>query len=158
LGTRRPAQDRQVDRQFNPRRYDAAQAIQSFSARLRDQLDLDTLTSELVAVVQLTMQPTQASIWLRLASAPTPRHQPGDNCHRGSFMSRKRISSAQTRSASTRLRDPDPTTPAQQIRELRRVGDRLISVAVVYRSIERCADLRFCRSITSVPPSYRNIE
>jgi hypothetical protein len=48
-----------VDRQFNPRRYDAAQAIQSFSARLRDQLDLDTLTSELVAVVQQTMQPTQ---------------------------------------------------------------------------------------------------
>lgn len=57
VGTRRPAQDRQVDRQFNPRRYDAAQAIQSFSARLRDQLDLDTLTSELVAVVQQTMQP-----------------------------------------------------------------------------------------------------
>jgi hypothetical protein len=47
------------------RRYDAAQAIQSFSARLRDQIDLDTLTSELVAVVQQTMQPTQASIWLR---------------------------------------------------------------------------------------------
>jgi hypothetical protein len=63
VGTRRPAQDRQVvDRQFNPHRYDAAQAIQSFSARLRDQIDLDTLTSELVAVVQQTMQPTQASI------------------------------------------------------------------------------------------------
>jgi hypothetical protein len=43
----------------------APQAIQSFSARLRDQIDLDTLTSELVAVVQQTMQPTQASIWLR---------------------------------------------------------------------------------------------
>jgi hypothetical protein len=121
-----------VDRQFNPRRYDAAQAIQSFSARLRDQIGLDTVTSELVAVVQPTMQPTQASIWLRLGSAPTPRHQPGDNCHRGSFMSRKRISSAQTRSASTRLHDPDQTTPAQQIRELLRVDDRLISVAVVY--------------------------
>ena len=75
VGTRRPAQDRQVvDQQFNPRRYDAAHAIQSFSARLRDQLDLDTLTSELVAVVQQTMQPTQASIWLRLGSTPTPRH------------------------------------------------------------------------------------
>jgi hypothetical protein len=78
VGTRRPAPDHQVvDRQFNPRRYDAAQAIQSFSARLRDQIDLDTLTSELVAVVQQTIQPTQASIWLRLGSAPTPRHQPG---------------------------------------------------------------------------------
>ena len=66
VDTRRPAQDRQVvDRQFNPRRYDAAQAIQSFSARQRDQIDLGTLTSELVAVVQQTMQPTQASIWLR---------------------------------------------------------------------------------------------
>jgi hypothetical protein len=132
VGTRRPAPDHQVvDRQFNPRRYDAAQGIQSFSARLRDQIDLDTLTSELVAVVQQTIQPTQASIWLRLGSASTPRLQPGDNCHRGSFMSRKRISSAQTRSASTRLHDPDQTTPAQQIRELLRVGDRLISVAVV---------------------------
>jgi hypothetical protein len=46
-----------VERQFKPRRFDAAQAIQSFSARLRDQIDLDTLTSELVAVVQQTMQP-----------------------------------------------------------------------------------------------------
>jgi hypothetical protein len=50
VGTRRPAPDRQVvDRQFNPRRYDAAQGIQSFSARLRDQIDLDTLTSQLVS-------------------------------------------------------------------------------------------------------------
>jgi hypothetical protein len=47
-------------------------------------------------------------------------------------MSRKRISSAQTRSASTRLHDPDQITPVQQIRELLRVGDRLISMAVVY--------------------------
>jgi hypothetical protein len=38
---------------------------------------------------------------------------------------------ATTRSASTRLHDPDQVTPAQQIRELLRVGDRLISVAVV---------------------------
>jgi hypothetical protein len=47
-------------------------------------------------------------------------------------MSRKRISSAQTRSASTRLHDPDQITPAQQIRELPGIGDRLISEAVVY--------------------------
>jgi len=70
-----------VDRQFNPRRYDAAQGIQSFSARLRDQIDLDTLTSELVAVVQLTMQPTQVSVWLRPAApgsagAPRSKAQP----------------------------------------------------------------------------------
>jgi hypothetical protein len=54
-----------VDRRFNRRRYDAAQTIQAFSARLRQQTDLDTLTGELLAVVDQTMQPTQAWLWLR---------------------------------------------------------------------------------------------
>jgi hypothetical protein len=54
-----------VDRRFNRRRYDAAQTIQAFSARLRQQVDLDTLTGELLGVVEQTMQPTQASLWLR---------------------------------------------------------------------------------------------
>jgi hypothetical protein len=61
---------RAVDRRFNRRRYDTARTIQAFSARLRDQVDLDTLTVELLAVVDLTMQPTQASVWLR--DNPTP--------------------------------------------------------------------------------------
>jgi hypothetical protein len=54
-----------VDRRFNRRRHDAAQTIQAFSDRLRQQVDLDELTAELLAVVDQTMQPTQASLWLR---------------------------------------------------------------------------------------------
>ena len=53
-----------VDRRFNRRRYDAAQTIAVFSAWLRQQVDLDTLTAELLAVEQ-SMQPTQVSLWLR---------------------------------------------------------------------------------------------
>jgi hypothetical protein len=54
-----------VDRRFNRRKYNAAQTIQGFSSRLRDQVDLDTLSSELLAVADQTMQPTQVLLWLR---------------------------------------------------------------------------------------------
>jgi hypothetical protein len=58
-----------VDRRFNRRRYDAAKTIAAFSTRLRDEVDLDTLATELLAIVDQTTEPTQVSLWLR-PSAP----------------------------------------------------------------------------------------
>jgi hypothetical protein len=54
-----------VDRRFNRRKYNAARTIETFSARLRDQVDLDTLAGELLAVTDKTMQPTTVSLWIR---------------------------------------------------------------------------------------------
>jgi hypothetical protein len=54
-----------VDRRFNRRKYNTAKTIEAFSTRLRDQVDLDNLSSELTAVVDQTMEPTRVSLWLR---------------------------------------------------------------------------------------------
>ena len=66
-----------VDRRFNRRKYNAAKTIETFSARLRDQVDLETLAGELLTVTDKTMEPTTVSLWLRPpdegARAHTPR-------------------------------------------------------------------------------------
>jgi hypothetical protein len=64
-----------VDRRFNRRRYDAARTVAAFSTRLRDQIELDTLSTELLAVVDETVQPVQVSLWLR--PTPSPGGRPG---------------------------------------------------------------------------------
>jgi hypothetical protein len=69
LPARRRVQDA-VDRRFNRRAYDAARTVDAFSARLRQQIDLDTLRYELLAVVDETMQPERSSLWLRSRNDP----------------------------------------------------------------------------------------
>jgi hypothetical protein len=63
-----------VHRRFNRRRHDAAQRIAAFSGLLHEQVDLGTLTAELLAVVDLTMQPTTVSLWLRPSVDTTQDH------------------------------------------------------------------------------------
>ena len=58
-----------VDRRFNRRQYDGTRTVDAFGARLREQVDLDTLRYELLAVVDETMAPTTTSLWLRTRTA-----------------------------------------------------------------------------------------
>lgn len=63
-----------IDRQFYRSKYDMEKALRTFNAHMRDQVDLERLTADLLSIVQDTMAPTQASLWL----TPSAMHEGND--------------------------------------------------------------------------------
>ncbi len=64
-----------IDSRFYRQRYNAAVALDAFSARLRQEVDFDDLVTALLGIVKDTMHPTHLSLWVRAPTSPSKEPQ-----------------------------------------------------------------------------------